>query len=334
MENDSIKVTIALSVYNVAEYVRASLDSILSQTFKGFDLLCIDDASTDDTWDILQKYAAKDNRIRLIRQERNQGLSVSRNLAIQEAKGEYLLMLDGDDLFASNMVEKAYTKAKETDADMVLWDYVSFYDENEIAFKCAEPSALVDIDVHDKLRLLRRPAFMWVRLLRLSAVRQLGIQFTPGLTKQDIPIHWKLVTMQDKICILPERLSFYRQQPESTSNRKGKSVFSLAYVMDITKRQLVEDGIYQKYKDEFLRSRLSLLQGMYDFVKPELKHEALSLVKERLGEDEKAYIKTPHNELASRSRNFYGMLMGNRWATVKYRGFHLVRGLYRMFKKS
>ena len=113
-------VTIALSVYNVAEYVRASLDSILAQTFKDFELLCIDDASTDGTWQILQEYARHDSRIRLLRHDHNQGLSVSRNRAIQEARGEYLLMLDGDDLFALDMVEKAYSKAKETDADMVM----------------------------------------------------------------------------------------------------------------------------------------------------------------------------------------------------------------------
>ena len=329
---EQIRVTIALSVYNVAEYVRASLDCLLAQTFNDFELLCIDDASTDNTWDILVIYAAKDSRIRLFRQEKNQGLSVSRNLAIKEAKGEYLLMLDGDDLFAYDMVEKAYAKAKETNADMVLWDYSVFYDEKELEKRSREPSSLHQVNVQDKVALLHRPAFMWVRLIRLTAIRNLGIQFTPGLTKQDIPIHWKLVTSLDRISLLPERLSYYRQQPESTSNRKGKSVFSLAYVMDITKKQLIEDGYYETYRDEFLRCRLNLLQGMYDFVKPELKAEALALIYDRLGEDENAYVSTPNNDLTPRTRYFFGMLNGNLWDYLKYKGFRLLRSVFRIFK--
>ena len=91
-----VPITIALSAYNVSNFVKASLDCILAQSFKDFELLCIDDASTDGTWEILQEYARRDSRIRLLRQDRNQGLSVSRNRAIQEAKGEYLLMLDGE----------------------------------------------------------------------------------------------------------------------------------------------------------------------------------------------------------------------------------------------
>ena len=326
------KVTIALSVYNVAEYVRASLDSIRAQTFKDFELLCIDDASTDSTWAILEEYAAKDNRIRLFRQEKNQGLSVSRNLAIKEAKGEYLLMLDGDDLFAPNMVEKAYTTAKEKDADMVMWDYVSFYDKKDISAKSAKPSALLNINVQDKLSLLRRPAFSPSRMTRLSVLRDLQIHFPEGLTKQDIPVHWKLVTSIDKIALIPEYFLYYRQSPSNTTSRKGRSVFSLAYVMDITKQQLIEDGHYETYKNEFLRSRLSLLQGMYDHIKTELKDEAMALVKERLGEDEKAYISNPKNELTPRTRNFYGMLNVSLLATLKYRGFNMIRSIYRKIK--
>lgn len=329
-----VPVTIALSAYNVLDYVMASLDCILAQTFKDFELICIDDASTDGTWEILQEYAQRDSRVRLLRQDHNQGLSVSRNLAIQEAKGEYLLMLDGDDLFAPDMVEKAYTKAKETDADMVMWDYVVFYKEDEIAKLCKIPSELHHISPSDKKALLRRPAFTWVRLLKTEALRDLGIHFTQGLTKQDIPIHWKLVTSLEKISLIPERLSYYRQQIGSTSNRKGKSVYSLAYVMDIVKEQLLSDGIYDIYKNEFLRSRLSLLQGMYDFVLPELKNEAMEKVRERLGKDEMAYIKDPNNELSGRVRSFYGMIQGNRWATMKYKGVKMARAIYRMFKKS
>lgn len=293
----------------------------------------IDDCSKDETWQILEEYAAKDNRIRLIKQERNQGLSVSRNRAIAEAQGEYLLMLDGDDLFAPDMAEKALRAAESTKADMVLWDYCSFYQEEEIPTKCAKPSSLLNINILDKLSLLRRPAFSPSRMTKLSVLRGLHIHFPEGLTKQDIPVHWKLVTSLDNIALIPEYFLYYRQSPGNTSSRKGKSVFSLAYVMDITKQQLLQDGIYDLYRNEFLRSRLNLLQGMYDFVKPELKGAALVLIKERLDEDAKNYLYSKECECSVRTKMFFkGYCLGNVWERLKYIAMMKTRSLYRLIK--
>ena len=97
-------VTVAFSVFNVAPYVRSSLDCIINQSFNDIEILCIDDASTDGTYEILLEFAQQDSRIKLIRQGENQGLSVSRNRAIEDARGDYLLMLDGDGSFASAML--------------------------------------------------------------------------------------------------------------------------------------------------------------------------------------------------------------------------------------
>lgn len=330
---NEIKLTIAMSVYNVARYVRQALDSVLAQTYKDFELLVIDDCSTDDTWQILKEYAAKNSRIRLIKQERNQGLSVSRNRAIAEAKGEYLLMLDGDDLFAPDMAEKALQALERTGADMVLWDYCSFYQEEEIPAKIAVPSPMATLDPTDKLALLRRPSFSPSRMTRTEVLRSLKIHFPEGMTKQDIPIHWRLVTTLDKIAILPERLLYYRQNPYNTTSRKDRSVFSLAYVMDIAGKQLHKDGLYGRYRGEYLRSRLNLLQGMYDQVKPDLKSEALSLIGERLDDDAKAYILSKENACSPRTTMFLkGYIMGSRWDKMKYDTMIAVRSLYRRLK--
>ena len=87
-----------------------------------------------------------------------------------------------------------------------------------------------------------------------------------------------------------------------------------------------------KYREEYLRSRLSLLQGMYDHIKDELKASALALITNRMGNDELLYIKDPHNQLSSRVRNFYGMLQGERLATLKYKTFNLIRCIYRKLR--
>lgn len=326
-------ITIALSVYNVEPYLRQSLETIINQTYQNLEILCIDDCSKDKTYEILYEYERKDERFKLVRLPKNQGLSVSRNCAIEMAQGEYMLMLDGDDLFALDMVEKAYKKAIETDADLVLWDYCTFYKDKEIPQLLKRPSALISFDSKDKIALLRRPAFMWVKLIRTQVLRDYGVHFPEGLTKQDIPVWWHLVTVLDKVAILPERLSYYRQNPFNTTNRKDKSVYSLAYVMDITGEYLKKNNLYATYKDEYLRSKLGLLQGMYDYIKPELQPDAMQMIRERLDTDAIAYINSSTCALSKRTNLFYrGYLMGNLLAKLRYDGLMLVRIIYRKIK--
>lgn len=324
-------VTIALSAYNVANYVDAALQSIESQTYNNIEILCIDDASTDGTFEKISKRAERDSRYRVIKQRQNHGLSVSRNTAISEAKGKYIVMLDGDDLFDKDMILDAVGAAESQKADMVLWDYVPFCAESQITQRQAKKSQLETINPLDKIALLRRPGFMWVRLLKTDKIRAMGISFEPGLTKQDIPIHWRLVTELTDIAILPEKLSFYRLQPNATSRRKDRSVFSLAKVMDIVKNDLHRSGTYNLYRDEFLRSRLSLLYGMYDFIRPELKAEALGMIIDRLDFDAKSYL-AGKNELDFRTSVFYGKLDGRVQDAIIYNTIVGMRSLFRGFK--
>lgn len=326
-------ITIALSVYNVEPYLRQSLDTIINQTYRNLEILCIDDCSTDNTYNILLEYQKKDNRINVIKLPRNQGLSDSRNKAIQIAKGEYILMLDGDDLFAIDMVEKAYKKIHETGADIVMWDYCVFYNENDLPKLIQKPSDLIGFDESNKVALLQRPAFTWVKLVSTHALREYGIKFPHGLTKQDIPVWWYIVTKFEKIAILPERLSYYRQNPFNTTSRKDKSVYSLAYVMDITGEYLKTCGLYDKYKNEYLRSRLGLLQGMYDYIMPELKTEAMNMIRNRIDLDAIKYINSPTCKLSKRAILFYkGYLFGNTIAKLKYDYIIFLRTIYRKIR--
>lgn len=326
-------ITLALSVYNVEPYLRQSLETIINQTYQNLEILCIDDCSKDKTYSILEEYAACDKRFKLYKQPSNQGLSVSRNRALELATGEYIIMLDGDDLFDLQMVEKAYNKAIESKANVVMWDYCVFYKDETLPELLKRPSDLVGFDANNKVALLKRPSFMWVKLFRTEWLREIGVHFSPGLTKQDIPIWWQVVTTTEEIAIIPERLSYYRQNPQNTSSRKDKSVFSLAYVMDITGKYLKEKKLYDTYRNEYLRSSLQLLQGMYDFIKPEFKAEAMRMVKDRLDADAIAYIKSPSCALNKRTVLFFkGYMLGSLMAKLQYDCIMLSRSIYRKIK--
>lgn len=113
-------ISVVMPAYNAARYIGQAIDSLLNQTYKDFELLVIDDCSTDDTVEIVKAYAAKDPRVRLIQQPANGGVSVARNTGFQEAKYPWVALLDADDIALPDRLEKQ-VKAIESDPEVVAW---------------------------------------------------------------------------------------------------------------------------------------------------------------------------------------------------------------------
>lgn len=140
MQKD-IKVSIIVPIYNVEQYLCRCLDSLTSQTTAEIEIICIDDASADNSWMIVTSYAAKDKRIRLLRSSgdemtpRNLGQSVARNIGIREAVGEYILMVDADDWLEIDAAEQLYELAKCDDLDILYFDFFSEYENEKLQTK-------------------------------------------------------------------------------------------------------------------------------------------------------------------------------------------------------
>lgn len=122
-------VSVIVPVYNVERYLNRCLNSIISQTFKDIEIICVNDGSTDTSLKILKEYQKIDNRIIVINKE-NEGVSKSRNKGIEVAKGEYIVFVDSDDWINLDMVEYMYNKAKNTDTDIVMCTYMREYINN------------------------------------------------------------------------------------------------------------------------------------------------------------------------------------------------------------
>lgn len=114
------KISVVIPVYNVEDYLSQCLDSVINQTLQDIEIICVDDGSTDDSYGILQEYAQKDKRI-IILQQNNAGAGVARNTGIKIARGEYLSILDSDDFFDVDMLEKAYLQCKRDNADICVF---------------------------------------------------------------------------------------------------------------------------------------------------------------------------------------------------------------------
>lgn len=115
--------TVIMPLFNAEKYLKEALQSIQKQTYKDFELICINDASTDTTMEILKRFKDSDSRIRILENDERSGAAFSRNRGVQEAQGEYITFLDGDDIFEEEMLEAAYITAKDQAADIVIYEY-------------------------------------------------------------------------------------------------------------------------------------------------------------------------------------------------------------------
>ena len=112
-------VSVIVPVYNMSKYLRQCLDSVLSQTLKEIEIICVDDGSTDDSLEILSEIAVKDSRVRVLQQE-NKGSGAARNYGISEARGEYIAFMDSDDWYPSDdVLEVLYGLAKKFGVNIV-----------------------------------------------------------------------------------------------------------------------------------------------------------------------------------------------------------------------
>jgi len=124
------KISILVAVYNTAAYLPQCLDSLLSQTLKDIEVLCVDDASTDKSLDILHQYAEKDERVKVFALKENHGIGYARNMALSNASGDYICFVDSDDWLASTALEKV-CEAFTDEVDSVLFQVVHHYANGE-----------------------------------------------------------------------------------------------------------------------------------------------------------------------------------------------------------
>lgn len=123
-----IKVSIIVPVYNVEKYLEKCLDSIINQSLKEIEIICVNDCSLDKSLDILKKYKSVDDRVIIINNETNQRAGYSRNIGVERASGEYIGFIDSDDYIDEKYFEELYSTAKKYDSDIVNTNHVLYYD--------------------------------------------------------------------------------------------------------------------------------------------------------------------------------------------------------------
>lgn len=122
-------VSVIMPIYNASRFLREAIDSVLNQTYKDLELLLVDDCSTDDSFLIVKEYEIKDTRVRVFQNEKNKGVAETRNLGISHAIGKYIALLDSDDVWLENKIERQVCLLEEKKAHIAYCSY-DFIDEN------------------------------------------------------------------------------------------------------------------------------------------------------------------------------------------------------------
>ena len=113
-------VSVIIPIYNVEQYIEKCLDSVINQTYKDLEIICVNDCSPDNSAQILLEYAQRDTRIKIVNREKNGGLSAARNTGLDEAKGEYVYFIDSDDWIDLDYIEKMVSAITFSKTDVVV----------------------------------------------------------------------------------------------------------------------------------------------------------------------------------------------------------------------
>ena len=223
-KNTFMKLSIIVPVYNVKPYIDKCITSILDQSFKDFELILVDDGSTDGSGEMCDAFLKHDVQIKVIHQK-NQGLSGARNTGIRIAKGKYLAFVDSDDWLEHDMLLKMIETAERQHADIVVCrgqlvesngsisGYVG-YDNQEIM---STKSATIEILKDEKMQ-----SFAWNKIYKRNLFD--GIEFPIGRLFEDTATTYKLFYKSDKVVCIPYIGYNYRINPNSITHEKRTDI--------------------------------------------------------------------------------------------------------------
>ena len=260
--------SVIIAAYNAGDYIEQCLDSVFSQTFRDFEVICVDDGSTDRTGEILDSRRKTEDRLAVIHQE-NRGAGAARNAGLSMAKGKYLSFLDGDDFFDRSLFAKCVDTLEKEKSDIVV------YAANRWNMTTGQSEYFTDSLIRDHLPPDRpfRPEAMkdylfnsfktwaWNKMFRADFIAEKGITFQEISRTNDMAFVFLALAQANLVSVINEPLVWYRTGGESSlqaTNDRDPSAFWSAYVE--IKNRLVSLKLYERYQRSYLNC---ILQGAF-----------------------------------------------------------------------
>lgn len=225
------KISVLVPVYNVEKYLRECLDSIVNQTLKDIEIICINDGSTDSSAEILIEYQSKDQRIKVINKE-NSGYGASMNLGLEAAKGEYIGIVESDDFIKNTMFEDLYALASSNDLDMIKSDfnyYLTSKKQSRTAGLIKRKYNKKVISIKDEPILVKMMPSIWSAIYKRDFLNKNKIRFleTPGASYQDTSFAFKTLTSAKRVMFTNKAYLNYRIDNSNSSVKSKGKVFAI-----------------------------------------------------------------------------------------------------------
>ena len=241
------KISVIIPVYNVAAYLPRCLDSILGQTFQDTEVLCVNDCSTDGSLEVLQQYAAQDSRVKVFSNDKNIGGALSRNVGMDNAKGEYIYFMDSDDWIEPNYLEVMLKTIEKVDTDIIMnMSILQEYATEAIPYKQPGMIELTgESEFFDKYTMLAKtPCLLWARLYKRSFLEEHHLRLSEVRTTcDDYIFHYISHIWSEKSFVFMGPAYHYRIHEESiTGQAKKEKCWDIQFIK-------AYDVIYDYYKE-------------------------------------------------------------------------------------
>ena len=261
---DNTKISVILPVYNVEKYLRQCLDTIIGQTLREIEILCVDDGSTDNSARILEEYAQKDQRVKIYTQK-NAGAGAARNLGLRQASGKYLSFLDSDDFFEPDMLEEAYKQAERYEAEMVVFrsnQYLTEKDEYKETPWTLRKQELPPYAPFGHRQMTDNifkvfVGWAWDKLFLKAFIDEKKITFQEQRTSNDLFFVFSAVATARKIAIVDRVLAHQRRDAKDSLSKTREKSWNCFYVaLTALRERMKQEGLYNEVEKDFINYAL------------------------------------------------------------------------------
>lgn len=312
-----VKVSVVIPVYNVEDFLEECLDSIVNQTLKDLEIICVNDGSTDNSLEILNKYSEKDDRFTIISQE-NGGHAAATNRGIELAKGEYLFLMDSDDILKVNALEETVKVADEKDVDFVIFQAINYYmDTNE--YKEQENysmNKLADF-VGDKVfnwEDIKEYAFKitvtpWSKLYKRDFVVNCGAKFPEGLVFDDNVFFWEVFFNAKRITFYRKHLFVRRWYSQSSTKAGDQRFLDSIKIIDLMWDLFKKYDTFKDFKNELYNLRVRVGYKRLTWIKDEFKQLYLDELKRDFDKvNKESFFDDFYENLIERNQLIYSLV--------------------------
>ena len=262
-----VKVSVIIPVYNAAEFLGECLDSVLAQTLKEIEVICVNDGSKDNSLEILREYEKKDSRV-VILDQANQGAGAARNNGLAIAKGEYLSFLDSDDFFEPDMLEESYNAACKAKADVIVFAADLFNHTTKEYKPCTHafrkhffpkdnPFNPLDEGARDNIYRMFN-GWPWDKLFRREFVQEIGLEYQNLRTTNDMFFVFIGLARAKRVATLDKVLVHQRVQVRTSLSRTRDKSWNCFYLGLVAMQdELKRLGLYKVYEKAFVNWALN-----------------------------------------------------------------------------